>query len=153
MSTESCKAFADSAEGLLLMSVAFVSRRAFDVFSFFRSFGKLYATNLLSSICHNKILHSWRTHFLGISTVIFVLEMHIFWLSCNHTAGFLMKHTTWGETLFFTSTEHQPIGSLSVQNKMGEAVNEVPANITNACSANLFNYNTNYTLANKLPPF
>lgn len=69
MSTESCKAFADSAEGLLLMSVAFVSRRAFDVLSFFCSFGKLYATNLLLSICYNKILHSWRTHFLGISTV------------------------------------------------------------------------------------
>lgn len=54
---------------------------------------------------------------------------------------------------FFFSTECQPIGSLSVQNIMGEAVNEVPANIANACSGNLSNYNTNYALTNKLPHF
>lgn len=47
----------------------------------------------------------------------------------------------------------QPIGCPSVQNKIGEAVNEVPANITNARSTNLSNYNTNYALTNKLPRF
>lgn len=92
--------------------------------------------------------------FLGEVQYSCLGDAYFFDYTVSTQLNFLWNTLHGGHHFFLLiSTECQLIGSLSAQNWMVEAVNEVPANITNACSANLSNYNTNYALTNKLPHF